>query len=391
MLVACTPERPERPAPLPTSWAGIVAAARGQNVTIAMWRGDPAVNAYMQDVIAPALRRSDDIRLRFVPAQGEQIVSALMTEIEAHRSRSRYDVVWINGETFYQLRQIHALFGPFTAQLPNARYIDWRNPYVAEDFQQPIAGYECPWGNAQLMMITDSRRVPHPPTDPASLAAWIHRHPGRFTFDTSFTGLSFLKSLMYAFAKNPAELRGPFDPARYRRLRDEVFAWIRAVRPDLWRHGTTFPQSIEQLDQLFADGEIDFTMSFTDGEVDHRVATGAFPSTAEGFSLKSGMIQNSHYLGIVARSAHRAAAMVVINELISPRAQWRKLDPAVWGDGTVLDVRRLPPEWQARFAAASRRVHAPSRAALQAFARPEPSAQLMIALSRDFRRDVLEH
>ncbi len=390
-LGACTRAPRGGASPLPATWAGIVAAARGQTVTIAMWRGDPAVNRYMQDVVAPALRRSDDIRLRFVPAQGEQIVSALMTEIEAHRRTSRYDVVWINGETFYQLRQIHALYGPFTARLPNARLIDWRNPTIAEDFQQPIDGYECPWGNAELMLITDSRRVPHPPTDPASLAAWIHRHPGRFTFDTSFTGLSFLKSLMYAFATNPAQLQGPFDEARYRRLRDAVFAWIRSVRPDLWRHGATFPQSTEQLDQLFADGEVDFTMSFTDGEVDHRIANGEFPPTAEGFSLRTGMIRNSHYLGIVARAAHRAAAMVVINELISPRAQWRKLDPAVWGDGTVLDVRRLPPAWQARFAAAAHRAHAPSRAALQAVARPEPSAQLMIELSKDFRRDVLEH
>jgi putative spermidine/putrescine transport system substrate-binding protein len=391
MLGACTRSERRPAPPLPASWAGVVAAARGQTVTIAMWRGDPAVNAYMQDEIAPALRRSDDIRLRFVPAEGEQIVSGLMTEIEAHRRQSQYDIVWINGATFYQLRQIHALFGPFTARLPNARYIDWRNPYIAEDFQQPIQGYECPWGNAQLMMITDSRRVPHPPTDPARLAAWIHRHPGRFTFDTSFTGLSFLKSLMYAFAANPAQLQGPFDQVRYRRLRDAVFGWIRSVRPDLWRHGATFPQSTAQLDQLFADGEVDFTMSFTDGEVDHRVADGAFPPTAEGFSLRTGMIQNSHYLGIVARSAHVAAAMVVINDLISPRAQWRKLDPAVWGDGTVLDLGRLPPRWRARFAAAARRAHAPSRAALQAFARPEPSAQLMIALSKDFRHDVLEH
>ncbi len=78
-LGACTRAPRGGASPLPATWAGIVAAARGQTVTIAMWRGDPAVNRYMQDVVAPALRRSDDIRLRFVPAQGEQIVSALMT------------------------------------------------------------------------------------------------------------------------------------------------------------------------------------------------------------------------------------------------------------------------------------------------------------------------
>ena len=378
-------------AALPPSWPAVVRSAHGETVTIAMWRGDPAINEFMQDSVAPALRRMDDIRLTFVPAQGDQIVNALMTEMEANRDRSAYDIVWINGETFYQLRQIHALYGPFTARLPNSRYINWANPFIAMDFQQPIDGYECPWGNAQLMMITDLRRVPSPPTDAASLARWIHEHPGRFTFDTGFTGMSFLKSLMYGFARNPSELQGPFDPATYRRLRDAVFAWIASVRQDLWRHGETFPQTTAQLDQLFADGEIDFTMSFSDGEVDHRVASGLFPPAAEGFALHTGMIQNSHYLGIVARSAHRAAAMVVINYLISAEAQWRKLDPAVWGDGTVLDVQRLPPPWPARFAIAAERKHAPSRAAMQRFARPEPSAQLMIVLAKDFRRSVLDH
>jgi len=377
-------------AALPATWPAILAAARGQTVTIAMWSGDPAINAYMRDDVAPALRRLDDIGLRFVPAQGDQIVNALMTEAEAGRARSAYDIVWINGETFYQLRQIHALYGPFTHALPNARYIDWQDPFIARDFQQPLQGYECPWGNAQLLMITDLDRVAHPPTNPQGLAAWIHGHPGRFTFDTGFTGMSFLKSLMYTFAASPEQLSGPFDRARYQRLRDAVFAWIASVRADLWRRGATFPQDTAQLNQLFADGEVNFTMSFTDGEVDQRVASGLFPPHTQGYALHTGMIENSHYLGIVGRSAHRAAAMVVVNYLISPPAQWRKLEPAIWGDGTVLDVDRLSPAWQARFAQASQRRHAPSRREMQHYARAEPSAQLMIDLSRDFRRDVLD-
>ncbi len=372
------------------SWPQILAATRGQTVTMAMWSGDASVNAYMRQFVAPNVLRDDGIVLRFVPAQGDQIVNALMTEIEAGRSASAYDVVWINGETFYQLRQINALYGPFTGRLPNARYVDWHNPFIAEDFQQPLAGFECPWGNVQLTLITDTRRVPHPPTDPATLAAWIHAHPGRFTFDTGFTGMSFLKSLMYAFAERPSALSGSFDANTYRYLRDAVFQWVDAVRPDLWRHGETFPSNVAQLNQLFADGEVDFSMSFNDGEVDNRVASGLFPDTSRAFVLHSGMVQNSHYLGIVARSAHRAAAMVVVNYLISPEAQWRKLESTVWGDGTVLAFDRLPAVWQARFAQAAAREHTPSRSAMRPYARPEPSAQLMIHLSQDFRRHVLD-
>jgi putative spermidine/putrescine transport system substrate-binding protein len=389
-LTACQRSSPSLAVdPKSDSWPDIVAAARGQTVTMAMWQGDPGINAYMRDFVVPVLIREDAITLKLVPGQGDSIVNALMTETEAGRSSSAFDLVWINGETFYQLRQIRALYGPFTQALPNQRYIDWSNPFISSDFQQPLQGYECPWGNVQLLLITDRNRVPQAPTDPTALAAWIHAHPGRFTFDTGFTGMSFLKSLMYAFAARPEALGGPFNRETYQLLRDKVFAWVASVRNDLWHHGETFPVSTAQLHQLFADGEVDFSMSYNDGEVDNRIENGLFPQTAMAYALHTGTLQNTHYLGIVDRSTHKAAAMVVADFLISPRAQLRKLDAAVWGDGTVLDVATLPDGLRERFAKAAVRAHGPGRAAIQPYARAEPAPQVMIEVSRDFRQRFL--
>ena len=42
-----------------------------------------------------------------------------------------------------------------------------------------------------------------------------------------------------------------------------------------------------------------------------------------------------------------AGAMVLADFLMSPEAQARKQDPAVWGDPTVLAIDRLPPEDEA--------------------------------------------
>ncbi|MDE2150431.1 MAG: ABC transporter substrate-binding protein [Gammaproteobacteria bacterium] len=375
--------------PRALAWPAVEQAARGQTVTLAMWQGDPQINAYMQDYVVPRLKKNHGITLRIVPGQGNTLVSTLMTEAEAGRATSPIDLVWINGETFYQLRQIHALFGPFTDKLPNNRYVDWANPFIANDFQQPVDGMECPWGNVQLLLITDRAKVPQPPRTPDALAAWIHAHPGRFSFDTGFTGMSFLKSLLYAFADSPQQLQGPFNATVYHRLRDRVFDWVRSVRKDLWRHGDTFPSSVAQLNQLFANGEVDFTMSFNDGQVDNKIDSGLFPKTAEAFVLTSGTLQNSHYIGIVAGSEHKAAAMVVANFLISPAAQWQKLKPSVWGDGTVLDLQKLPPDWRQRFEHVPGRSHAPLRAAIRPYARPEPAPETMIHISDDFRQEIL--
>ena len=386
-LAAC--ERapvPDDPRGLP--WPRIEDAARGTEVYLAMWTGDASINRYMRERIAPRLRARYGIELHIVPAQSD-IPTLLANELAAGQQSSNIDVVWINGETFYKLRQLAALYGPFTDALPNNADVDWRNPRIAQDFQQSVDGYEAPWGTVQLLLIVDGARVAQPPQDPQALAQWILAHPGRFTFDTAFTGLSFMKSIAIGLSADRNALAGPFDEKHYVQARDRLFAWLRRVRPALWRNGETFPREVAQLHQLFANAEIDFTMSMNDGEVDNKIANGLFPASAKAYALASGTIANSHYLGIVARAPHKAAAMVVINELLSPLAQYEKQQPAVWGDGTVLDVARLPPPWPARFAAIAARAHTPARAELASRALAEPSAEVMIRLERDFRAQFL--
>ena len=371
------------------SWAQILREARGQTVNLAMWQGDPVINDYMKRYVAPQLQSRYGIALRLLPGQGGELVSALMTEIEARKPTSEIDLMWINGETFYQLRQLKALHGPFTDRLPNSRYVDFENRFIGIDFQQPVAGMECPWGNVQLLMIYHRERVPEPPRTRAALAAWVRAHPGRFTFDSSFTGMSFLKSLLYDLAGGEAALAGPFDEAKYARHSAELWAYLKSIRPFLWREGRTFPASVTQQHQLFASGELDFTFGLNDGEVDNKVAQGLFPAAAQACVLDAGTIRNSHYLGIVARSPHLAGAMVVCDFLISPEAQLEKQKAEVWGDGTVLALDRLPPEWRGKFVAAQKRRHAPPREEIVARALPEPASEYMVRLYADFRTQLL--
>ncbi|MGE0861256.1 MAG: ABC transporter substrate-binding protein [Gammaproteobacteria bacterium] len=389
LLVGCgEPTSPTRDDLRGRPWSEIEQAARGATVHFAMWTGDPAINRYMREFVTPRLAERHGIELVIVPAQAD-IPALLAAELAAGRATSAYDLLWINGENFYKLRELGALYGPFTARLPNDAYVDWANPRIARDFQQDVAGMEAPWGSVQLLLIADRARVAEPPADVAALAAWIKAHPGRFTFDRAFTGLGFLKTLMIALAGEHNALDGPFDEARYVALRDRAFAWLRDVRPALWREGQSFPRGVGELHQLFANGEVDFTMSMNDGEVDNKVASGLFPDSVYAYALASGTLANTHYLGIPARAAHKAAALVVVNELQSAEAQFEKQRPEVWGDGTVLDVARLPAPWPTRFAEAEARRHAPPRSEIAARALAEPSPEVMIRLERDFRASFL--
>ena len=389
-VLACSPSGPPAPDPATLSWAEIEQQARGTAVQMMMWQGDPLINAYMAEYVAPAMKEKYDIDLRIAGGQGNIIVQNLMAELQAGKESSELDLLWINGETFFQLRQIGALYGPWTQALPNGQYIDWENPFIAMDFQQPVEGYECPWGNVQLALICNSAEVPQPPRNREDLAAFVQAHPGRFTIDVHFTGLTFLKSLMIDIAGGPEKLAGPFDEAKYERYSAHLWEYVRFIQPYLWKEGKTFPEAVAPMHQLFANGELWFTMSNNDSEVDNKVLQGVFPESARAYVWEGGTIQNSHYLGIPRLSANKAGAMVVANFLISPEAQHRKQDPAVWGDGTVLDIGRLPAEWQERFRKLPNRTHAPPREVLREWAYPELAPEYMIRLAEDFRKKIIE-
>lgn len=372
------------------TWEEIESAARDTRVNMMMWHGDPQITAYMNTYVKPALASDYGIDLRLLNGQGNEIVGLLMREMEAGVTASEVDLVWINGETFYQLRQIDALHGPFTDQLPNSNMVDWSNPFIAYDFQQPVEGFECPWGNVQMTLIYDEARLKSPPQNKEALAIWLIDNPGRFTIGNDFTGMTLLKSWLIDFAGGPGALDGPFDEAKYRQASDSLWAYLKRIKPYLWQQGQTFPNQIAAMHQLFANGELWFTMSNNDSEVDNKILQGVFPTTARAYVPEEGTIRNSHYLGIPKNAPQKAAAMVVCNFLISPAAQWEKMQPAVWGDGTILSMEDLPAPWQEQFARIPGRQFAPDRSAILPKALAEPDPEYMIRLFEDFRIKIIE-
>lgn len=371
--------------PTDLSWSEIEAASRGSTVNMMMWQGDPFINAYMTDYVKPELKERYDIELEIASGQGNQIVNNLMTELEAGKSTGSLDLVWINGETFFQLREIDGLYGPFLEKLPNSKLIDLDNPFIGRDFQQPIEGMECPWGNVQLTLIYNSELVQDPPTDLVGFRDFVNSNPGTFTIPTEFTGMTLLKSWLIEFAGGSGSLDGEFSEERYLNASKQLWEYLESMRVAWWQKGETVPSTLAQVHQLFANRELWFTMSNNDSEVDNKIIQGLFPESARSMVFKSGTIQNSHYLGVPKLAPNKAGALVVINFLISPQAQSKKMHPEIWGDGTILNVSQLDAKWQLQFSNIPGRVHAMPRDSLQPYALQEIDPEYMIRLYDDYR------
>jgi len=238
-------------------------------------------------------------------------------------------------------------------------------------------------------MIYDTARVQHPPKTMDELEQYVRQHPGSFTIANDFSGMTFLKSLLIGMA-GPGTLDGEFDQQKYQEYSSQLWDFINRIKPYFWKEGETFPSSVSAMHQLFVNGELHFTMSNNDAEVDNKILEGFFPESAKAYVLKNGTIQNSHYLGIPVNGSQKAGAMVVSNFMISPEAQYRKVRPDIWGDGTVLAREKLPDKWQSKFSDIPQRSHAPPRDSLQANALQELTPEYMIRLYEDFRTEVIQ-
>jgi putative spermidine/putrescine transport system substrate-binding protein len=393
LAAACRP--PGAPASAPASrlatgsWEAVLAEARGTTVVWRMWRGDPAINAYVDGWVAPRIREQFGISVQAIESQGPQLVNELATEREALGDRpGTSSLLWINGETFAQLRAERLLDGPWAASLPNARLVVKDSPIVSRDFEQDPAGYESPWGTVQFALIYDAARTPDPPESIEALAAWIKQHPGRFTHDQQFTGMTLLKGIMYGLAGGVEKFQGGFDEERYRLGRERLFAWLASIRPFLWRKGETYPPDVAAMHRLFANGEIDFTMSNNQNEVVNKVRQNVFPPASRALLLDEGTIANAHFVGIPFNAPNAAGALVLANFLLSPEAQLEKQRPEIWGDGTVLDVAGLPAPWPDRFEAVARDGAALPRELLASRARPEVHPLYHSRLLEDWRQTL---
>jgi putative spermidine/putrescine transport system substrate-binding protein len=193
--------------------------------------------------------------------------------------------------------------------------------------------------------------------------------------------------LYLAGGAEPAAFQEGFDAALYARTSTRTLAWLRDLRPYLWRSGETYPATPAELDRLFVNGEVDFSMSYGPTFASERIARGEFPPTVRTFVFDAGTIFNYSFLAIPFNAPNPAGALAVINNWLSPAhalARARAL-------GGIIPI---PPD---RLTAAERAaVEAlpvgPATvpvATLAAHRLPEADAGYLVRLERDWLREVL--
>ena len=314
-----------------------------KTVNIYMWGGSKEINLFMDNVVAPEIKINIGIILNRVPLTDiRDTVNKLIIEKEAKRKNGTLDILWVNGENFKHLKKANILIPNMIKNLENISLV---NPSTLEkDFGEPILGMEAPWGEAQFNFIyntVNSNNNTLPFYDSASLLEYVKNNPGKFTYPstTNFTGSAFVRNIAIDIIgleniekMSTVELKTALEP---------VWKYFRTLKPFLWRKGDTYPESEGKLDELYSNGEINTSMGYTISKVVSKIEAGQYPQSSKSFLLKNGTLFNNHYLTIPTNAKNKNEALIVINQLLSPKMQLLKQDPKNWGDFTILSLDML--------------------------------------------------
>ncbi|MCC5910494.1 MAG: ABC transporter substrate-binding protein [Clostridiaceae bacterium] len=331
---------------LEESWESILQEAEGTEVSFYGWGGSQRTNDWIDNFLAVRLKEEYNITLNRVPMNIDEVLNKLLGEKQMNVMGTT-DVVWINGENFYTAKTNDLLFGPFTHKLPNFnQYIDADSVEVKYDFGFPVEGYEAPYGKAQFVMVYDEARVEAIPQNHKELMELVKNNPGQFTYPAppDFTGSAFIRNIIYDIVGYEQFVNMEADKEAIAKEIQPAMDYLKELKPYLWRRGETYPATIAQLHNMYADKEVFMTMGYNPNEAAGKIATGEFPETTNTFVFENGTIGNTHFLAIPENAPNKAGALAVIDFILTVEAQASKYDPNTWGDLPVLDNARLNAE-----------------------------------------------
>lgn len=379
-------------------WADVVARAKREGrVNFYHWGGNDELNVWIDSIARPEAGKAGVTLQPRRIAGTKEAVDLIIAESRAGRGlgKGSVDVLWLNGENFFTLKQQGLLFGPFARRIPNARNFEWeaadpRAQLNLRDFGVETDLAEVPWSGQQYVCAVNRalmRREDTPATFP-ELKAYLERNPGKFTYvkPPQFVGNTFVQAAIYAFnpdgtgGRSFQKSREELGAAEIARLIKPGMEFLKGLEPLLLGGApgrlAQHPASAQAAQALFRNREIHMTCSFGLYTVATLRANGGFPETAEEIIFPAGnMIKNKNYLAIPANAPNPAAALVFINYMASVDAQVSKLQ--MIGSPPGIDIWKLAAEDQARLRAVEPAHFGVTAAELDANIAPDTNASLV--------------
>jgi putative thiamine transport system substrate-binding protein len=317
-----------------TQWQQTLKAAKGQSVYFYAWGGSKAVNEYLRWATREIAQQ---YRIRLIHVKVTD-PSEPVSRLKAENGRSSaIDLMWVNGENFAYLKQQDFLLGNLWSDIPNSAFLAVDKLPITVDFGEPMDGFEVPWGIGQFNLIAENLVYQQPQVSAKSLLHIAKHNPKKMTYPRppEFHGTTFLKQLLVDLTDADTHLYQLVTKQSQEELLPVLWQYLDQLHPHLWQQGKAFPSSAAEQLLLYQQKTLSMAVSFNPNQWLKEKSTQQISESSVRRYFTDGAITNSHNLAIPKSAPSPEAAKVVINFMLSEKAQKEKFT-GVWGDPSVI-------------------------------------------------------
>ncbi len=316
-------------------WQQTLEVAKGQSVYLYAWGGSKAVNEYLRWATREIAQQYQIKLIHVKVTDPSEPVSRLKAE---NGRTSAIDLMWINGENFAYLKQQGFLLGNLWLTIPNTASLAVDRLPITVDFGEPMDGFEVPWGIGQFNLIAENGVFQQPKVSADSLLTIAKNNSQTITYPRppEFHGTTFLKQLLVDLTDANPRLYQSATAQAQAQLLPVLWQYLDQLHPYLWQQGKAFPSSAAEQLLLYQQSALSMAVSFNPNQWLKEKSTQQISETSERRYFTDGAITNSHNLAIPKSAPSPEAAKVVINFMLSEKAQKEKFT-GVWGDPSVIN------------------------------------------------------
>jgi putative thiamine transport system substrate-binding protein len=227
--------------------------------------------------------------------------------------------------------------GNLWTDIPNSAFLAVDKLPITVDFGEPMHGFEVPWGIGQFNLIAEKDVYQHTQINAKSLLEIAQQNPKAVTYPRppEFHGTTFLKQLLVDLTDTDTRLYQLATEQAQEELLPVLWQYIDQLHPHLWQQGKAFPSSAAEQLLLYQQKILSMAVSFNPNQWLKEKNTQELSESSVRRYFTDGAITNSHNLAIPKSAPSSDAAKVVINFMLSEKAQQEKFT-GVWGDPSVI-------------------------------------------------------
>lgn len=327
-----------------TNWDRIIDSVDGTTVNFYIWTEDDEAFNWLNTAIKQQLKTKYNITLNLVEAEQDEVYQSLMSDKVNERAVGDIDMLWLDKDEFKEYKDAELLYGPFVERIYNyQRMMSLKaldNMYMEE---VPIEGFAVPFNQSQITFYYNEDIIYDAPKTLDELLSIAKVNEGMVVYPDPKTELggAFLRSVLLNFAKDKAFVESDLTEAQLRELVAPGMAYLKELTPYLYGGGTSYPESEEVLDKLFADGLLVMTMSNDFLHAYYMTGDAIFPGGTRPFVLGDASVGPKDYMSIAMNAKNKSGAMVVMHELLSVESQTEKLRSRKYKGQPVYDIKMI--------------------------------------------------